>query len=74
MMETIAHQYKDPSNNFNHFNIDGHIEEKCWKLHLDLNLKNYKKAGKKNNIIATDSSNQDESSSDLDENILCKSM
>jgi hypothetical protein len=70
----ISHQIKDPSNHFNHYIIDGHTEEKCWKLHPELNLKNCKKDGKKKNIIATDSSNQVESSSNLDENIVCMSM
>ena len=29
----MAHKYKDPKNHCNHCNINGHIEEKCWKLH-----------------------------------------
>jgi len=40
---TIAHQCKDPSNHCNHYNIDGHTKEKCWKFHLDLKFKNKKK-------------------------------
>jgi hypothetical protein len=51
-------------------NIDGHNEEKGWKLHLELNPKNCKKDRKKKNLLATDSSNQVESSSDVDENIV----
>jgi hypothetical protein len=50
------HQYKDHSNHFNHCNIYGHTKEKCWKLHLELNLKNHKKDAKKKNILATNSS------------------
>ena len=44
------------------------MEEKCSKLYLELNSKN------KKNIMATDSSNQVESSSDVDEKIVCTSV
>jgi len=42
----------------NHYNLDGHIWEKCWMLHPEINLKYKKKDAKKKNIMATDSSNQ----------------
>jgi hypothetical protein len=73
-MTTTAHQCKDPSNHCNHCNIDGHTEEKCWKLHPELNPKNHKKDAKKKNLLATDSSNQVERNSDVDENIVCTSV
>jgi hypothetical protein len=72
--KTTTHQSKDPNNHCNHCNIDGHTEEKCWKLHPELNPKNCKKDGKKKNLLATYSSNQVESSSDVDENIVCTSV
>jgi hypothetical protein len=56
-MITTTHQCKDPNNHCNHYNIDGHIEDKCWKLHLELNPKNCKKDAKKKNLLAMDSSN-----------------
>ena len=68
---TIAHECKDPSN---HCNIDGHTEEKCWKLHPELNPKKNKKHIKKNNLMATNSRNQVESSSYMDENIVYRSV
>jgi hypothetical protein len=39
-----------------------------------MNLKNRKKNEKKKNLLATDSRNHVESSSDVDENIVCTSM
>jgi len=69
-IETTEHQCKDPINHCNHCNIDGHTEEKCWKLHPELNLKNRKKDAKKKNLLATNSSKQVESSSDVDEKIV----
>jgi hypothetical protein len=68
---TTSQQCKNP---INHCNIDGHTEEKCWKLHLELNLKNHKKEVKKNNILAIDSSNRVESSSEVDDNIVYTTM
>jgi hypothetical protein len=70
-MKTISHQCKDPNN---HCNNDGHIREKCQKLHLELNLKNHKKESKKKNLIATYLSDQVEKKSDVDENIVCTSV
>jgi hypothetical protein len=70
----IAQQSKYPRNHCNHCSIDGNNEEKCWKLHPYLNPKNRKKEGKKKNLLAKDSSNQVESSSDVDGNIVCTSM
>jgi hypothetical protein len=58
----------------NHCNIDGHIEDKCWKLHPELNPKNHKKDAKKKNMLAMDSSNQVERNLDVDENIVCTTM
>ena len=49
---TTAYQCKDPNNLCNHCNIDGHIEENCWNLHLELNPKNCKKDSKKKNLLA----------------------
>jgi hypothetical protein len=69
-MTTTAHQCKDPNNHCNHCNIDGHIEDKCWKLHPELNPKNHKKDAKKKNLLAMDSSNLGRESSDVDENIV----
>jgi len=40
-------------------------------LHLELNPKNKKKDNKKKNLMATDSRNQVENSSDVDEKIIC---
>jgi len=57
-MTTTKHLWKGPNNHHNHCNIDGHKEEKCQKLHLELNSKNKNKYNKKNNLMATDSSNQ----------------
>jgi hypothetical protein len=73
-MIATAHQCKDPSNHCNHCNINGHIEEKCWKLHLELNPKNCKKDVKRMNLLATYSSNQVERNLDVDENIVCTSV
>ena len=55
-MKTIAttHQCKEPNNYYNHCNIDGHTKYKCWKLHLDLYLRNYKKDAKKKKIPTKD--------------------
>jgi len=66
-----THQFKDHNN---HCNIDVHTEKKFWKLHPELNPKNKKKDNKKNNLIVTDSSNQVESNSDVDEKIICTSV
>ena len=63
--------HKDPSN---HCNIDGHTQEKCWKLDLELVTKNKNKDNKKKSLMATNSSNQVESSSDVEEKIACTSM
>jgi hypothetical protein len=51
--------------------LESHTEEKCWKLHLELYPKNHKKDAKKKNLLATDSSNQVESKSCVDEKIVC---
>jgi hypothetical protein len=65
-MKVIVHQCKDPSNHCKHCNINGHIEEKCWKLHSKLN---HKKDAKKKSLLAMDSSNQVKRSSNVDEKI-----
>jgi hypothetical protein len=72
-MICTTHQCKNPKNHCNHCNIDGHIEEKCWKLHPEMNLKNHKKDAKKNNLLVMDSSNQVKSSFNVDEEIVCTS-
>jgi hypothetical protein len=54
--------------------LDGHTEEKCWKLHLELNLKNCQKDAKKKNLLAMDLSNQVDSSFDVDETIVCTTI
>jgi hypothetical protein len=69
---TTTHQCKYPRNHCNHCNIDGHTKENCWKLHLELNPKKCKKDEKEKNLLAIDSINQVESSSDVDENIVYK--
>ena len=51
-----------------------YTEERCWKLHPELNPKNKKKDNKNNNLMATNSSNQVERISDEDENIVCTSV
>ena len=65
----MGHQCKYLRNHYNHYNIDGHTEEKCWKFHPELNLKN-----KKKNLITIDSSNQVERNLYVDENIVSTSM
>jgi len=42
--ETIdaTHQCKYPNNHYNHCDINVHIKDNFWKLHLDLNPKNHK--------------------------------
>jgi hypothetical protein len=70
-MVATTHQCKDLSNRYNHCNIYGHIEEKCWKLHPEIKPKNHKKDAKKNNIIAMYLSNHVECNSNVDDNILC---
>jgi hypothetical protein len=62
-------QCKDPSNQCNHCNIDGHTKEKCWKLHLEMIPKNHKKGTKKKNLLL-DSSNQIKSILNVDEKIV----
>ena len=66
-MVAITHQGKNPSNHYNHYNINVHIEEKCWKFHLELNPKNKNKDNEKKNLMATYSSNQVGSILDVDE-------
>jgi hypothetical protein len=70
-MTTTPHQCMDLNN---HCNIHHHTEDKCWKLHLESNPKNYKKDSKKKNLLEMNPSNLVESSSDVDENIVCTSM
>ena len=70
-MVATTHHYKDPSN---HCNIDGHIEEKCWKLHLELNPKNKKKDNKKKNLMVIDSRNLVENNLEVDEKIVYTSV
>jgi hypothetical protein len=50
-----THRCEDPNNHYNHCNINGHIEDRCLKLHQEMNLKNYKKDTKKKNILVVDS-------------------
>lgn len=63
---STAHQCKDPSNHWNCYNINGHIKE-----HPKLKSKNLKEDEKKKNRIATNSSNQVESNSNMDDKIVC---
>jgi hypothetical protein len=72
--KNTAQQSKYPNNHYNHCNIDGDIEEKCWKLHLEMNLKKHTKDRKKKNLLDTDSSNQVESSLNVDDNIFFTSV
>ena len=53
--KTTTHHCKDPKNHCNHCKIDGHTEEKCWEIHLELNPNKYKKDFKKNNLVARNS-------------------
>ena len=71
---TTTHQCKDSKKHCSHCNIDGHIEDKCWKLHIELNPKNHKKDIAKKNLLAMDSSKEVESNSKVDEMIVCTSM
>jgi hypothetical protein len=54
---STAHRYKDPRNYCKHRNIYVHTKEKWWKLHLEMNPKNWKKGAKKKNLLTIDSSN-----------------
>lgn len=71
MKTIIAYQCKYPSNNYKHYNIYGHIEEKCRKLYRKLNPKNHKRDINNKNPIVTNSNNQVEISSNMDKNIVC---
>ena len=66
----MTHQCNDPKNHCKHCSINGHTEEKCWNLHLELNPNNRKKDSKKKNLLDTYSSKELESSSNPDENII----
>jgi len=70
-MAATVQKYKDPRN---HYNIDGHTEEKCWKSHPELNPKKKKKDNKKKNLMDIDSRNQVERNSDVYEKIVCTSV
>ena len=48
---------KDPKKHCNHCIIDSHIEDNCWKLHLEMNSNNHKMDTKKKNMSAFDSRN-----------------
>jgi hypothetical protein len=48
-----THQCKCPINHCNNCNIHGYTEEKCWKLHLEMNMKNCKKEENKKNLLDT---------------------
>lgn len=61
---------KEPNKHCNQYNIDVHIEEKCWKFLRELHPKNKKKNNKKKNLMATDSCNQIKCISDVDDNII----
>ena len=50
--------------------IDGHIEEKCWNLHLEINLKDRKKDSKKKNLLAMEWSKDLEGTSNVNGNII----
>ena len=52
---TLVEVSKQPS--CVHYNIKGHIEDKFWKLHLELNIKNHNEYPKKKNILAIYPSN-----------------
>ena len=67
---STAHKSTDPKNHCNHCNINGHTKDKCWKLHPNLNPKSCKKDSKKKNLLSKDSSNQIESNSNVDENVV----
>jgi hypothetical protein len=58
----------------NYCNIDGHTEDKCWKIHLEPNPINRKKDTKKKILLGMDSNNQEESNLDVDEKIVCITM
>jgi hypothetical protein len=67
--KTIAttHQCKNPKKHYNHHNIDGHMKDKCWKIHLEFRtMKKY--------MLAMDSVHWVESSSYVDEDIIYTTM
>jgi hypothetical protein len=56
--------------NYNHCNIDGHIEDKCWEIHPYMNPKNFKDDSNKKNLLGRDCDNMVEINLDVDENII----
>ena len=54
---TTTHHWKDTSNHYNHWNIDGHIEKKFCELHQETNPRNHKKDVKKKYVLVKNSSN-----------------
>ena len=67
---TTTHHCKGPNDHCNHCNIDGHTKGKCWKIHLEMNPKNYKKDVKKKNLLTMDVGNQVKSNKDVGEKII----
>ena len=67
----IVHKCKDPNSHYNNYSINGHNQDKCQKLFLELNVKNHKKDSKKNNFLTMDLANQVERNMDVEENIMC---
>lgn len=56
---------------YNHCNINGHIEDKCQKIDRGLNSNNHKKDAKKKNMLTKDLGNELERNLDVDEKIVC---
>jgi hypothetical protein len=38
-IESIVEKSMDPNRHCKHCDVDGHTEEKCWKIHLELHPK-----------------------------------
>ena len=56
--------------NYKHYDVDGHIDEKCWKHYLEFNLKWYK--SKKGMVETTKVKETNaERTFDVDEDIFC---
>jgi hypothetical protein len=64
---------RDPNRHCKHCDVDGHMEEKCWKLHLELHPKWLKSKRKEKETTET-KEEVVESTSDLDEAIVCTTL
>jgi hypothetical protein len=65
-MTTTTEKQRDPNRHCKHCDVDGHTEEKCWKLHQELRPKWLKSKGKAKGATET-KEEAVESTFDLDE-------